>query len=698
MGLGAGALLNFKMSESYWVGRATLVKPVYTIIVYSVQRACQSNPSKQISLPAISPHVSRTGKPAGYFSFLRICKKMGCELKTTKPVLPTIDLRAGPLALRFHDGDLRTIVWNGRECVRRIYAAVRDRNWETAPNLLSDVEVRQDLDGFEIRYTCENLLYDVDFAWRCEILGTASGRVTLSMDGVARKAFLKNRIGFCVLHPASCAGARCDVHHTDGTVSTSVLPQRIAASQPVPPFLNMRGLSQQLSPTCWLEMQFTGDEFEMEDQRNWTDASFKTFGTPLGLPAPVELVKGQRVAQKIELRLRQDGPAATPVPRMLATRAGAQDNSAIRVSIGTRNLPMPRIGVGLGNPTLRNRSHAWQSLRELKLAHVRSDVHIADAEFAQGLRSAIATSTRLCAPLELALFVPTAQIDASLRSFGAVVRTFKPNVARWILYREREIMAEPPLRNLLASAREHLEHLTPEAEFAAGVDTDYMFINRYPAAARRLSALAVAINPQVHAFDDTSLIETLEAQGTLIANARALAHAPVIISPVTLRPRHNPYATKPAVVAEPPVDPRQRTWFGAAWTLGSIKHLAEHGVTSVTYYELLGDRGLGDAHGMFPVADVFAALAEHARASVVCSRSAQPLRVESLVLRFGLRTCALLANFGTRSQPVVLRGVGGPARVSLLGESTNGNRVQPVNESLGLTLAPQSITRVGWHN
>ena len=424
-------------------------------------------------------------------------------------VLPTIDLRAGPLALRFQDGDLRTMVWNGRECVRRIYAAARDRNWGTAPNLLSDVEVRHDQESFEIRYTCENLLHDIDFAWHCEIIGTAGGTITLSMDGVARKTFLKNRIGFCVLHPASCAGARCDVHHTDGTISTSTLPRHITAAQPVPPFFNMRGLRQQLSPTCWLDLMFTGDAFEMEDQRNWTDASFKTFGTPLGLPYPVELREGQRVAQKIELRLRQDDPAAVPVQRMRAARAGAQDASAIRVSIGTRSLPIPRIGVGLGSPIPGNRSHTWQRLRALKLAHVRADVRIADAEVVQALRSAIATSTRLATPLELALFVPTTDINASLRDFGAVVRTLKPNVARWILYRDREIMAEPPLRDLLACARQHLGNIAPAAEFAAGVDTDYMFINRYPVAARRLSALAVAINPQVHAFDDTSLIETL---------------------------------------------------------------------------------------------------------------------------------------------------------------------------------------------
>ena len=46
-----------------------------------------------------------------------------------------------------------------------------------------------------------------------------------------------------------------------------------------------------------------GDTFETEDQRNWTDASFKTYCTPLGLPFPVEIKKGDVVEQSITIGL-----------------------------------------------------------------------------------------------------------------------------------------------------------------------------------------------------------------------------------------------------------------------------------------------------------------------------------------------------------------------------------------------------------
>ena len=42
-------------------------------------------------------------------------------------------LRAGPLSVVFEQGELRSIGLGDREVINRIYAAVRDRNWETAP-------------------------------------------------------------------------------------------------------------------------------------------------------------------------------------------------------------------------------------------------------------------------------------------------------------------------------------------------------------------------------------------------------------------------------------------------------------------------------------------------------------------------------------------------------------------------------------
>ena len=45
----------------------------------------------------------------------------------------------GPLTLVWENGDLRYIKMGDIEVVRRIYVAIRDRNWGTAPNTMSNL-------------------------------------------------------------------------------------------------------------------------------------------------------------------------------------------------------------------------------------------------------------------------------------------------------------------------------------------------------------------------------------------------------------------------------------------------------------------------------------------------------------------------------------------------------------------------------
>ena len=128
---------------------------------------------------------------------------------------------------------------------------------------------------------------------------TSSGRERLwaaqrapsrfSMDGTAHSTYLRNRIGFCVLHPMSCAGKDCVVEHVDGSLTQGVFPAEIAPHQP---FRDIRAITHEVTSELQAEVRMEGDTFEMEDQRNWTDASYKTYCTPLDLAFPVEIAAG----------------------------------------------------------------------------------------------------------------------------------------------------------------------------------------------------------------------------------------------------------------------------------------------------------------------------------------------------------------------------------------------------------------------
>ena len=146
--------------------------------------------------------------------------------------------------------------------------------------------------------------------------------------------------------------------------------------------------------------------------------------------------------------------------------------------------------------------------------------------------------------------------------------------------------------------------------------------------------------------------ETLEAQAETVKSARAFsADRPIIVSPITLKRRYNPHATVAETEKAPhelpdAVDPRQMSLFGAAWTAGSIKYLAESGAASLTYYETTGWQGLIEretgsplpelfpsAPGMvFPLYHVFADVAEWKEGTIVECSSNRPFTAVALAV------------------------------------------------------------------
>src|SRR5688572_18574451 len=222
------------------------------------------------------------------------------------PPMELIALQAGPLTMLYDPttGMVRRIKHGKVEVLRGIYAAVRDRNWGTVAPLIREQTRSVGSDSFSVEFESEHQQVDIHFQWRGMVRGEADGTLCYQFDGEAKTTFLRNRIGFCVLHPLSeCAGAQARQFRIDGTeVECSfpdlIEPQIFGRSS----FRDLRGVAHEVAPGLWAQVEFEGDTFEMEDQRNWTDASFKTYCTPLALPFPVEIQAGFRVHQAVTLR------------------------------------------------------------------------------------------------------------------------------------------------------------------------------------------------------------------------------------------------------------------------------------------------------------------------------------------------------------------------------------------------------------
>jgi D-apionolactonase len=584
-------------------------------------------------------------------------------------------LRAGPLVMEWQDGGLRYIRLGEQEIVRRVYAAVRDANWGTVPDEIANVELTRGERDFRLTFEVHCRQNEIDFSWRGTIVGETPGRIEFVMDGVAHSMFRRNRIGFCILHPMELAGTEVEVTHADGTRRHSAFPRFIA---PQNPFQDIVGLQHAAGSGADVRIALEGDIFETEDQRNWSDASYKTFCTPLSRPFPVEVKSGARVWQRVVIAVVPQ--AASPAPHP----AAGVTQRHVTLEVGKHPVhPLPKIGFALGEaPSLTDREVA--RLRQLKPAHLHCAVRLPGCD-ESALQRGIELARQLSAPLDVALHLGDA--EGELERFLERLQQSGTHVARWTLlplggWWTTRAVVERHARRLRAG--------DPDVPLGGGTPASFCELNRNRPPIDVLDFVTWSLQPQEHAFDNRSLTETLAAQGAIVASARQFCDLPLVVGPITLKKRVNPVATgdwppDPAAGQLPlQVDPRQATLFGAGWTLGSIKYLAESGVMAATYYELLGWKGLMEREagapltaqfpsvpgGVFPLYHVLADVAEYAGGFAVPVRSTEPLAVEALALTTmqpnGPADSLLIANLTDAVQQVVVRSTGTRAEVRVM--------------------------------
>lgn len=563
-------------------------------------------------------------------------------------------LHAGPLELSFDPGIafIRQIRWEGREILRAIYGAVRDRNWQTIPPRISRISLQQDHNSFELSFRARCKNPEVHFTWEGRIAGTADGEIRFEFSGEAKRDFWRNRVGLCVLHPiAGCAGAKCRIIHPDGSRLDTRFPRLVSPNQP---FLDVKTIGHQIVPGVFTECAFEGEVFETEDQRNWTDTSFKTYGTPLSRPFPVLLQRGARVQQVVTFRVIDKRPTKPARRRKAAARPEAPEVVTLEVNFD-RLRGKPRVGFGVAAEQGPPCRAAHDLLLALQPAHLRVDCRLMTKDWRQRLEQAMEQGRRLATDLHVAIHVGDSARE-ELTALRAASTGLGLQPALWLVFHEHQKCTAP---DWVMLAREILGPVAPRAQFAAGTDFNFAELNRArpPADADWLPCFS--INPQVHSRDDLSLMENLDAQGEVARSARAFSRQSPVISPVTLLPRQNPDATSAEPnKSAPPADARQASWFGAAWTFGSLATLTSAGrVHSLTYFETHGPRGLvtgGRQPGLFPVYHVFAGyagLVRLARVEPAVGNTRQRVAVLAGVTKAGRRV-VWLANL-TRETALV---------------------------------------------
>jgi hypothetical protein len=535
---------------------------------------------------------------------------------------PTWEANGWSVELR--DDELADIHRGDAILLRAVRAVVRDHGWNTVPAVVTAV----DSSATSLRVT---LLHE---GFGAEVTSTLTTEVAgddlrISWDAENLRAFSTCRAGLVVLHPPSEAGRAVTVTHPDGGVEQTALPTRISPHQPI---MDIRALEIDGGPT----LRFTGDVFEMEDQRNWSDASFKTYSRPLALPYPYALDAGERIRQSLTVTARRAAEVDVVMSHEIVLAEGG---------------PFPLIGVESSTAPDPGRECSDGVFRVVEL-------DLMTPTWPAALRRAAADGL----PLDVRLVIgddTTALTDAAAALRGLPVVAVTPFDRAQHVSDERTVTAT---RTALAAAG-------VEAPLRGGARSHFTELNREQhRIPDEVDGISFTIAPLFHSLDTEQLVESLPMQRLIAAQAVEIAGPhDVHIGPVALRPRFNNVAPS----AEPaPMradlsegygahftggsDERQNAFEIGAWTIASAAALAIPGVASLSWFETWGPRGLQAADGTrTPAADAINTLSSLAGGTLLSGASPDGL-LWAIGSRDGEDEVVLAANLDRRPRRTVV--------------------------------------------
>lgn len=567
---------------------------------------------------------------------------------------PPLRLEAGRLSFELIGGNVRAISFAGFEVLRGIQYLVRDQDWGTLVPRIERLVVRDsETVRVEYRATCAD-----DTGARLDYEATivaTDAELEFAIDCVAQDDIVINRLGFCVLHPADLSGHNLRVEHGDGSVEESIFPTLI---EPWQPFTDIRALTHEQGPLS-VECRLHGETFEMEDQRNWSDASFKTYGRPLVRPRPYQVAAGIRNRQSVRIRVGGTAPSFVQC-----------SGSDVEVRIGQPIGTMPRMGLviapeeaaatlahsewlarsGVQDVLLTFNASAGHGLVEMEgLARAAGSVNAR-----RTLECVLACSRDMHAELgAIAEFVRQAGLELdAIALFPAPDLQSTPPGSEW--------PECPPLGQVYAAARD----VFPGLDLGGGMFSYFTEFNRKRVPTGLLDFVTHATCPIVHAADDTSVMQTLQTVPHIVRSARQIApDRPYRLGPITIGMRQNPYGSR--TISNPnrgriPMareDPRQKGRFAAAWTLGYAAATEEAGLDTLTLGAVTGPFGIVGSDGPRPVFDTVAALAQLAGASRRACSTLPDRKIAGLCAGDML----LLANL--TAEPIKARVESGPSEL-----------------------------------
>jgi D-apionolactonase len=475
---------------------------------------------------------------------------------------------------------IRNVTYQGAQIIDLLYTAIRPWDWSTLdPDEHSEV----------VEISGENCLVTITDLFAGSMQGKTvltlqpNGKFTIDYQLSGLGKFEINRWGVCFcLNTGDWMGSKVSASENTYSLLKEISPQRV-----------INGITQGLFPASnnlhfiapdkrSLKVLSTGKVLEAEDQRNWTDNTYKIYSGSLAEPRPFVIEKGMQWEQQVEFEVT---PPTNSIP----------DGSKIIA----KDIPsLPRIGVQFNGEPLLPSDDLEKALFILDIDHIRINEESLTAQ-------KIATISKSGLVLEAALLSSNdgAELVREVEHLSARV----PAGSRLLINRQgRQIVQgsdlpkNKTLNSYIPGSDAYLVDLHRE-EFEFGDAVSYSMV------------------PTVHSSDPETIFKTLYTQKESIEFAKKFVAPQVSISPITFSTRGNPETghlrDNRINFAQPEMAAQIKELSAAAWTLGSVFALASAGAYSGTWHELFGEFGViyseGSAIKFSPTFHALSALGAH---------------------------------------------------------------------------------------
>jgi hypothetical protein len=475
---------------------------------------------------------------------------------------------------------IRNIRYEGVQIIDLLYTAIRPSDWSTlkSDEYAADLKIRGN--DYEITIT-ESFTSALVATTKIILSAGNTFSVEYELKGLAE--YSVNRWGICFcLDTADWMGASVISSGNSYSLLRDISPQRVVDGVVQGLFPESHEMQFIAADQRYLKVVSNGKVLEAEDQRNWTDNTYKIYSGSLKEPRPFTTSPGSSWKQNVNFEVG--------VPK--------QNNSDPTKILVREIEALPSIGLQFNSDPLLTPDDLEKALVLLEIDHLR-----VNAESLTPQKIATTASNGLI--LETALL--SSNQNEILKAEVVQLSERIPAGSRLLIQREgREVVEADDLPK-----NESLNTFIP--------GTDAYLVDLHREKFEFTNSVSYSITPTVHSADTETIFKTLSTQKESIEFAQKYLAPQVFVSPITFSARGNPETghsrDQRINFADRDSAMHIRTIEGAAWTLGSIYAVASAGAFSGSWHELFGEHGIvylqSGAIKFSPVFHAISALGAH---------------------------------------------------------------------------------------